>query len=974
MFPPIPTAQSPPPRPELGPDPQYIATVIRRELQANLSQSVRSGKDAAVVGQPGVVKWFTFDSEYAKTKTKIIRDFEQKRSAYEPPDLTQFYVSRDEDERKVEETKWKAIFVLQSVLDRPQYNLIKLSGADRALYESIFKAEPQKFINLPRFLTVMRTVYKFELANLDRVSDTPMLKMLKRLHRAFYDARGAGMDWRCFILMLRTVQMPDEQTWEHLRFGFALYSSEGSMDPDCSDPVKLGDIKDLFVTLVCQERKRAITDRVNKSWVQVTNIDPEARELALNQTRRGRQQNSIPVPFRIFQRMLEQEALAFLMDAKVTYGKLDPDTWMREAELNWYHPIFSGYLMARRRQHRNVRKLNEFRAQWAGRTLRLFLGSWRVYIWKRRQAKIFLTDRNMRLERDRMRPKFEKLKKWAFNNVVAETIQRYVRGYFGARRADFRRMVFTGVVCFQALLRGYLQRMRDKEAVNRRIWGATEMQRHYRGLRGRTIAQARLWDIYDKGLKAITVERRRLQEARIVDAALIVQRAWRSKKARAELERRRELDAARAMIQGELEQMLIEKERKERVYKQELEEFYRRKKEEFERERLDASKSAAERSKIIAYRRRNADKAKREKTAAAKEKANRLEEARVDNWLKDWEEEANKRAEAHRKFLEENVLGNPMTPEEKKLEKELHKEIKERGKVVIKAADKRNIPMEIPEAEVVAREEVLVKRMNDERLRVRDEMLKAAQEYEDAKAKEDEEERIAFEAERERNREFAATRIQAMGRRYAATRELREIGFRVYKKHFDPRTGAYYYEDKRTGQTQWHKPPSLGSYDVDVKDKWILMTDVEGREYYFNPKTMDMQWDRPAAYRSPREHDKDGDADETTEDGASVMTYDTEASTVAEDVAAALARGDDINAIATTLLEAGEIGGFGRPKSVGDGDETAQLCVRCLQNSAARHCNMCNLSYCQDCFMDAHRSGPFKRHTFNNIQKQLTAS
>ncbi len=46
-----------------------------------------------------------------------------------------------------------------------------------------------------------------------------------------------------------------------------------------------------------------------------------------------------------------------------------------------------------------------------------------------------------------------------------------------------------------------------------------------------------------------------------------------------------------------------------------------------------------------------------------------------------------------------------------------------------------------------------------------------------------------------------------------------------YTKHFDPSAHEYFYRDERTHKAQWTKPSSLGNYDVEMEDAWMLIRD-----------------------------------------------------------------------------------------------------------------------------------------------------
>ena len=67
--------------------------------------------------------------------------------------------------------------------------------------------------------------------------------ILSSLFNAFDEKQKDQMDWRAFLLMLRTLASPMNPPRDHLLWGFALYSSAGSLDLSCADPVQLLDLK-----------------------------------------------------------------------------------------------------------------------------------------------------------------------------------------------------------------------------------------------------------------------------------------------------------------------------------------------------------------------------------------------------------------------------------------------------------------------------------------------------------------------------------------------------------------------------------------------------------------------------------------------------------------------------------------------------------------------------------------------------------
>jgi hypothetical protein len=137
----------------------------------------------------------------------------------------------------------------------------------------------------------------------------------------------------------------------------------------------------------------------------------------------------------------------------------------------------------------------------------------------------------------------------------------------------------------------------------------------------------------------------------------------------------------------------------------------------------------------------------------------------------------------------------------------------------------------------------------------------------DKKSKEDDE------RARIRRKKWAALTMQGYARTFLARRVLRQAAYKRYLKHFDPGSHNYFYEDKRTHETTWEKPNSLGSYDITMENYWILMRAVTAAGvpiteqvaekvnpedpnsetvlkdvplvYYYNPCTWKQTWTRP---------------------------------------------------------------------------------------------------------------------------------
>jgi hypothetical protein len=75
---------------------------------------------------------------------------------------------------------------------------------------------------------------------------------------------------------------------------------------------------------------------------------------------------------------------------------------------------------------------------------------------------------------------------------------------------------------------------------------------------------------------------------------------------------------------------------------------------------------------------------------------------------------------------------------------------------------------------------------------------------------------------------------------WRAVKQVRLLAMRVYEKHFDAASGAYYWYNPRLKTSHWGKPRTLAGYDIDPPDEWIAMAAAYDLLYYYNPRTFVM--------------------------------------------------------------------------------------------------------------------------------------
>merc|ERR1711871_1167901 len=153
--------------------------------------------------------------------------------------------------------------------------------------------------------------------------------------------------------------------------------------------------------------------------------------------------------------------------------------------------------------------------------------------------------------------------------------------------------------------------------------------------------------------------------------------------------------------------------------------------------------------------------------------------------------------------------------------------------------------MEIPEAQELAKKEIIDLEMEAERQRAKDDMREEA-----TKGQAELEEKHARDwakqlAAKDRKRDWAIYLVVSFFRMVVARKKLRAKAYDRYEKHFDVPSVSYFYKDKRTGKTFWQKPKSLDAYDIKGDEGWVVLFDKNDDMYFYQPSTWKMQWEPP---------------------------------------------------------------------------------------------------------------------------------
>ncbi|OQR81439.1 hypothetical protein THRCLA_23370 [Thraustotheca clavata] len=506
-------------------------------------------------------------------------------------------------------------------------------------------------------------------------------------------------------------------------------------------------------------------------------------------------------------------------------------------------PIIRTYLHEQRKVESDRRKCQRFLAHYKRRSLRKCMKLWYDYLLLRRRARQTAIQCISHMINFKKVSAFQQLQRNAMCEVAASEIQRAYRGMRG-------RMIYLSVlkmkeaaITIQHIYRKrgdfikYLQRLK----VHSRY--AVKIQRVYRGRLGRIIARKILIAYFHSEMAKIQAEREAFYEYVREYAVKRLQRF--ARKYRKKIIEKKAEDNTREIRRVELEvqEMLNVAARQREEHRISVTKFYDTMREQTLAKEARKKIDDKEKQKVILLRRRREWAAMLQQRA---ELAEAKEEAKAQKWIKfqaDWEASVETRATEWRNQVEE-ILIRQTSKEQDIMKRDIENRINEMFKVLKKDYKKTGIDMENTEIRERARHEVLEEESENERERARKEWKQAEMNYKKQEQDEaDQERKQKIQAEADR-RYKAATRIQRGAKVYLARRLLSGKVQALFVKEFDVQSGQVVYRNLRTGST-CPKPRCLGSKDIPMQDKWYIVPDITGDVYYYNPKQLRQSWSKP---------------------------------------------------------------------------------------------------------------------------------
>lgn len=770
-----------------------------------------------------------------------------------PQDLVEdarrgYMVQQNNTQKAMQDFQMDQLIKMEKILKNLSQKAFKIGGHPKGPYERFFALAPMQFMTKAGYLTAMRLAFGDELITSEGV--------LSKLYSSFDTRRVDEMDWRSFLFLLAVLMQPMLLGEGILRVGYALYCSVGSLDLAATIPVRWGELKRLMLVPCLLSYHATLSADLEASYQSLLLNDTSTLQYVSKQQQKigGMDPEDVKLSWPIFLKVLLTEPFAAHMKPGSLYGKRDPRTWATTLEENYYHPTLLRYLKALRRYHRNEAACALFLSNRSQRSRAFHLSLWKAFVERRRLFRLLLIAVELRSTLTNYGSVLDSWKKVCIQHRHAVTVQRAYRGHLTRRRVAFMQRLRTKVGLLQKTSRAVAKKWQTDRKKVHLAWAAGTIQRIYRGRLARRRVSGLVEAIYDNAQRALIKRRREWMEGRFYRAAFALQCVVKKFLRRRRTMRRMAAQHADDRVKKDMLQHAADLKLADKLYMEKVSAWYRQRREEHLLDARNENETRQQKQLLIA---RRTAKARIEKERKAKEKAileQKLEEERVELWIAQWEEVIKKRGEKRRIYCR-NAMAMPEDPDQVKLRKEIQKAVQLHIKDVLRRADAMKIPMEIPQAQAQAKEEIIEMQVQAELLAAREDMRLDGQRIEEEKARKLKQIADQEAAEKLRKAKWAIITIQCYMRAFLARKRVRAEAYKRYQKHFDIGYHEYYYEDRLTHVTSWEKPVVLGTYDLAMDNFWVILHgrqgesgDGEGRAelfYYYNPSTWEQRWRQP---------------------------------------------------------------------------------------------------------------------------------
>jgi len=223
---------------------KYITNGVNQEtLLADLSKGFKNDKalplsthngnrvKSMFAVEPRLTPVWCNEVDFKRRRLQFEIEFKRVRKSYKQADLKSIMVIRAQQaEDQTFEKSWKKWSIAHALHDRilelpPPNNKIRCG----LLSEIFYNTAPQPKLARPRFMMAMRQMYKFEIANIDSISEPKDLKLLDSVLTSFSALGADEIDTRELLSSFKFFTNPTLPTKELLKWCFIVFASEGTI-------------------------------------------------------------------------------------------------------------------------------------------------------------------------------------------------------------------------------------------------------------------------------------------------------------------------------------------------------------------------------------------------------------------------------------------------------------------------------------------------------------------------------------------------------------------------------------------------------------------------------------------------------------------------------------------------------------------------------------------------------------------------
>ena len=743
-------------------------------------------------------------------------------------------VTRD---TQAQEKIWLNVCKLYHLIFEEGWSLFRRKKVLKELYDRFFRLEINRKVSRPNFDVCVK------LCGGDcqpgSAKERCILLASEDVFDAFDTLNKGMIHWRQFIFYLHLLNEPALSCEEQLKKAFIIISSSNDDGLDyyyasCASSKKhqptlaidLQDLASILFPLVKVSAMTTILSALDEAWAQVVTSCQ-----ATNKTK---------LSLHLFEKMLNQRVVQcfFARSRTLAWGR---GNYFNAFVCHWEAELYNTELLSIIRNSRRDHAIRDKLVRDDNRKRRQVYKCWIERTrYQLSQRKSFGAMDQMFVFHQLLHG-YMALCSWRTKQNSACDIQRVGRGFLGKIKSKIQSMMKESAILIQTHFRIYLARRTYQQLLSRYLSAVVKVQCLFRGTLARRLALKKLITLvekqrseneqeiaryaFERGIWSLT----RLQSHKRRHIAILEVNRLRQK-------RQRETDVRHAM---EARNAAFRRERK--LYQRQLEAYYQQMKEDHDTNQKNESKIKQDKIRLRTLQRR----LKNDELKSQEPDIDLEEKLATEEWKQGWLTKIeNDIVKAKEYYV--SCLDRPANKREKKARVIAKKRIKERVAEVLRRADAKNIPMEIKEAKVIAREEVVYMVGEEERRRLLREMDKAFIKRENDK------EKIRIQVETAKRDAHARATVYAVSvvasacRRWLARREMRRLCVERYEKRYDSGHHTFYYLNKVTGESTWTKPKVMGMLDIPVKDEWVgPLRDMHNFPYYFNPSTYNIKWECP---------------------------------------------------------------------------------------------------------------------------------